>query len=488
MAGPWEKYQAQEGPWKKYQSSDYQPSALEKAAEIATNVQETILPPVAKATDAVARGASRLMFGSEKPAELAQQGVRAVTGAIEGVGEYVAEKGAEIGLPVPVAATAGFIAANAPYMIPFGKGAQISTKLEPFSGKPGIAARMKQMRTGVEASEFERLRRDPSSFFETTSRKDAGKAIGEAKQAAGISTGVTQDISTLTPENLARARSIQSVGNKAQDEILAKIENVAKAESSLPVVQPTGKVGEPFFTFEGNYDFGPGKQLSTFKLHGDHPRSGGNFDINQVKEFGFPVKGRAPTKAAAESEPIGLPSQSLSNQDIISRAGIQPNEVSQALDAVNKRLARLERSEGAGSPAFQQWSAIKNHFQAMLEEVAPDVRQANRDFSRVALRDKFMEPLPVNQAGTMSKIGTFGFTPLAATGGAVAGGPLGAVLAGAAAQAVRSPFIAGLGTASRGLLDKVLDPVFSRLGKEASRRAIYGAYIDRVTTKNKENQ
>jgi hypothetical protein len=48
------------------------------------------------------------------------------------------------------------------------------------------------MRTGVEASAFEQLRRDPTAFFNTTPREEAGAAIGQAKQDAGINVGVTK--------------------------------------------------------------------------------------------------------------------------------------------------------------------------------------------------------------------------------------------------------------------------------------------------------
>lgn len=474
--------QSSEGGWRSraIPEDQYQPSMLEQAADVGRSVQENVLAPVARGVGQVVEA---LPYPLRKSAEAGQAIAGAVAGGFEKGGEYIAEKGAEMGLPVPVAATAGFLTANAPYLVPIGKGAQVSTKLAPFAGKPGIAARLGQMRTGVEASAFERLRRDPMAFFQTTGRKEAGEAIGQAKQAAGISTGVTQDIRSLTPENLAKARNIQSVGNKAQDEILAKIENVTKAESSLPVVNPAEAGQSPYALFQGNFDFGQGNQYSTYRVYGEHPRAGGNFGSAELEKMGVPITGRE-TRAVGQ-EPIGLPAKSLAAQDVISKAGIQPNEVSQALDAINKRLSRIERTEGAGSPTFQQWSAIKGHFQTMLEQVAPEVRRANKEFSRVALRDKFMEPLPVNQAGTMSKISSFGFTPAAAGVGAVMGGGPGALVGAAAMQAARSPFIAGLGTAARGLLDKGLDPLLSGFGQAASKRALYGAYIDRVTTKDK---
>jgi len=258
-----------------------------------------------------------------------------------------------------------------------------------------LAARIKQMRTGVEAGDFERLRRDPGAFFTTTPRAEAGAAIGKAKQEAGINVGVTDDIGSLTKENISRARNIQGTANKAQDAIAENLEK-------------------------------------------------------------------------------GMPSD--------------PKDIALALEGVNKRLTKLERSEGRGSPSFQQWSQIKTHLQGMLEEVAPDVRSANKEFSRVALRDKFMEPFPVNQAGTMSKINAAGFIPLAATGGAVMGGGIGGVIGAGAALAGRSPFVAGLGTALRGLADKAIDPALSKAVNVSSRRGSIGNMIDSSSDGNSQRR
>lgn len=380
-----------------------QPSMLDQAAEISSGVQNAVMGPIVSGIASGAKAISRYATGSEKPAEILGQAVNYLPQKIEQAGEYVAEKGAQgmtrIGIPqnvaIPVAATAGMVTANAPYMIPFEGGPAINTALEPFKGKPGVAARIKQMRTGVEASAFEQLRRDPMAFFQTTAREDAGRAIGKAKQEAGISVGVTDDISTLTPENISKARNLQSSANKAQDDVISKIEK-------------------------------------------------------------------------------GLP--------------VGPGEVSTALDGINKRLNRLERSEGRGSPSFQQWSAIKSHFQNLLEQVAPEVKEANRKFSRIALRDKFMEPMPVNQSGTMSKISAFGFTPAGAGVGAVAGGPVGALLGAASVQAVRSPFIAGLGTATRGIIDKIVDPALTRSSNALAQRPLLLEYLSRKNDRKTNGQ
>lgn len=299
------------------------------------------------------------------------------------------------------AATAGMAVSAIPMLLSGGGGTKYSTELAPYSGKPGVAARIKQTRTGVDAADFERLRRDPMAFFSTESREDLGKAIGSEKVKAGINVGVTGDVKSLTKENLLRARNISTNANKAQNEIVSKIDELASK----------------------------------------------------------------------------FPDRALTPQEIVIGADIKPNQVNTALEGVNQRLSRIARSEGQGSPAFQQWSAIKTHFQDMLEQSAPAVKQANKAFSRVALRDKFREPFPVNQSGTMSKISAFGGAPLVGGVGAMIGGGPGAVLGAGLYQAARSPFVAGLGTAARGLADKALDPALTSFIRGMSKKQLIAAYI-----------
>jgi len=279
-------------------------------------------------------------------------------------------------------------------------------ELPPMKGKPSMAAQVRKMRTGVEASAFDQLRRDPGAFFSTASREELGKNIGAAKAAAGVNPGITSDLSTLTKENLNKARNPMGVSNAAQNTIA---DNIAAAKDLL----------------------GPG------------------------------------------AEP----------KQLIELAGITPDQASTALDGVNIRLSKLERSVGRGAPEFQKWTAIKSHLQTILENVAPEVKQANKEFSRVALRDKFLHALPVNQNGTMSKINTFGFAPAAAGVGAMLGGAPGAAIGAVGELAYRSPFVAGLQTAARGYLDKAINPVLSTAVDASVRQAALAAFVDKITTK-----
>lgn len=143
-----------------------------------------------------------------------------------------------------------------------------------------------------------------------------------------------------------------------------------------------------------------------------------------------------------------------------------PDAVSTALQNSNTRLSKLN----PGTDPYFQETAIKSNLQNLLEQVAPEVKAANKDYSRSALREEFMQPFPVNQNGAFSKINAFGFAPaMAVAGGSVAGGP-GAILAAILAQAARSPYVAGATTAARGGLDKLIDPLINATASAASKR------------------
>lgn len=402
--------------------------------------------------DAAREGMSSAVNTINLPYKLGETFNRGAEEAGGNVAEYLGGKMNNNVAPA-LAGMATTILANPLSYIPTGP--KVNFKLGASTGKPGYTARIKQMRTGVEAGDFERLRRDPTAFFNTTARAEAGKAVGTAKEAAGINTGVTRDIKSLTPENISKARNLQGTANKAQDAVIEKLE-----VSNLPVAQAGSKTGKPHAVFAYTDDFGPGgTKRNIYNVFGDPENPivkqrgwGSSVAKEDLDKLGIPVTGR---QAGSEKY-----------------LAIDPNEASTALEGINKRLSKLEHTEGRGSPSFQQWSAIKKHFQGILEQVAPGVKEANKDFSRVALRDKFMEPFPVNQSGTMSKIDAWGFGPGAAGVGALVGGPIGAVGALGAKMAARSPFVAGLGTATRGLADKAIDPILSRIANNPLLRRI----------------
>lgn len=65
------------------------------------------------------------------------------------------------------------------------------------------------------------------------------------------------------------------------------------ASPDLPVVENNPlTTGEPHAVFQGNMDYGDGNTPSTYILRGDHPRTGGNFNGQQLSDMGIPVRGQ----------------------------------------------------------------------------------------------------------------------------------------------------------------------------------------------------
>jgi len=106
-----------------------QPSMLDQAADISSGVQNAVMGPIVSGIASGAKAISRYATGSEKPAEMIGKAVNYLPQKIEQAGETIAERGAQgmtrMGVPqgaaIPIAATAGMMAANAPYfMLPSG--------------------------------------------------------------------------------------------------------------------------------------------------------------------------------------------------------------------------------------------------------------------------------------------------------------------------------------------------------------------------------
>jgi hypothetical protein len=301
------------------------------------------------------------------------------------LGETVAEYAGSKGMNDYASAGLGMAASIAANPLTYAPTPGVNFGLKPVS-KPGIGARIGEMRSGVDAMSIERLRRDPTAFFSRADRGEAGAAIGKAKADAGVNLGVQHgNLETFTPENVQLARSPSIVGKKATTSIPDKLMEVRAANPEL------------------------------------------------------------------------------SPMDAIKSSGITAEEVSKALDMSSNRLSKLN----SGTPAFRAESAIKDNLQSIIEIVSPEIKGANKQYSRVALRDEFMEPFPVNQSGKFSKTSALLGAPVGAGVGAVFGGYPGAVMGAGIAQGLRSPFLVGLQTAARGLADKAIDPVLGF----ASRRA-----------------
>lgn len=70
---------------------------------------------------------------------------------------------------------------------------------------------------------------------------------------------------------------------------------VPVATKELPIVDPKGLARkEPYALFQGNFDLGEGNAYSTYKIYGEHPRTGGNFGSADLEKMGVPIIGKEP--------------------------------------------------------------------------------------------------------------------------------------------------------------------------------------------------
>lgn len=76
-------------------------------------------------------------------------------------------------------------------------------------------ARVGEAASGVKAQDIRQLFKNPGQLFKTGSRDQAGKAIGRAKELAGVNPGVTEAPISFTPENITKAIHSDSLGEDA---------------------------------------------------------------------------------------------------------------------------------------------------------------------------------------------------------------------------------------------------------------------------------
>jgi len=117
------------------------------------------------------------------------------------------------------------------------------------------------------------------------------------KEYENIGNVITQEQSKVRP--LARNAEVSKFAADAQNPLGSTGEGVtggpeyagvSRSSRPLPEYEP-GTIKEPHFVFQGNIDFGGGDVQSQYILRGEHPRSGGNFNAQQVKAMGYPVVG-----------------------------------------------------------------------------------------------------------------------------------------------------------------------------------------------------
>jgi hypothetical protein len=322
-------------------------------------------------------------------------------------------------------------------------------------------AQAREARTGVKARDFQRLYKDPGAIFAGNEVQQAGADIGSAKVVAGIDPGVTNDLSSLTPENIDRINPTKAMKLDDINTVLAKLKNEGQGE--LPVIQAGSKMGDPHALFAYNDQFGPGGTArSIYNVFGDpqHPALqtrgwGSSISTEDAQQAGIPITGRLPN--SMQYEPIGS-------------AKLTPQEAQNALDSVNSILS--QPSVQNNRDVFRQWSAVKTHINEALGKVAPGVRAANQTYAREKLGQTFAPLSAVNKSGTPSKLAMLAQQVPGAVGGTVGGalfGPGGAAagyeLGKMANSVYHAPLMAGLQTAAGSAVDSAVNPLLSALEK-----------------------
>lgn len=85
---------------------------------------------------------------------------------------------------------------------------------------PLKVAQSREARTGIPASQFQQLSRDPGALWAKGDISQVGEQLGKAKIKSDINLGVQHnDVGTLTPENIKMARSPRVVGKDALSSI-----------------------------------------------------------------------------------------------------------------------------------------------------------------------------------------------------------------------------------------------------------------------------
>lgn len=153
---------------------------------------------------------------------------------------------------------------------------------------------------------------------------------------------------------------------------------------------------------------------------------------------------------------------------------LTPQEASDALGGANEVLKRLM----PGTDSYRQWTLLRNHFNSALESVAPEVRSANSNYARAALKESFDPWTPVNKDKTPSRAALFYLPSIAAGAVGAATESAGTGLMGAVGALMgRSPRLWGYGTALGAYANKVIDPALNAVERAATNRTYLLSYV-----------
>lgn len=98
------------------------------------------------------------------------------------------------------------------------------------------AARVGEALSGVNERDIRQLFNKPGTLFTPGSQAEAGKAIGEVKINAGVNPGVTEDISTMTRENVVKALDVKQTGERALHSVVAGSDSPEEIGDALKYV------------------------------------------------------------------------------------------------------------------------------------------------------------------------------------------------------------------------------------------------------------
>lgn len=241
MSMPWEDFSpssspSQSGPW-----DDFKPPANEAvsqtnspdlSSQIQAGVQQAASSPdvqpfpnrgINPFTKPEGGPVQQVLGSMRQMASLPLRYSATLGQASQPVSEFTAEKLGGAGVNPYVSAGAGMIAgvaADPRSWTPIG-----GVSAEHPNELSENIAQAREARTGVKARDFQRLYKDPGAIFAGGKVEQAGQQIGAAKEAVGINPGVTNDLSTLTPENIERINPTRTMKLDDVNSVLSKVMN-----------------------------------------------------------------------------------------------------------------------------------------------------------------------------------------------------------------------------------------------------------------------
>lgn len=282
----------------------------------------------------------------------------------------------------------------------------------------------------------------------------AGMVTGAAVDPRNyIGSGVSREQPTELPDNVAEMR---------------------EARTGVPARQFKALYKDPSAIWAGNKQAQAGQAIGDAKVNaGIDP--GVTSDIGSLTPEN--IERINPTKA------LKIDDISAVTQKIKDGIKPTPQEAQNALDAINSILTTKLPDK-----VFRQWTIIKGHINNALQDVAPEVRAANKAFAHEALGNDFAGMDAVNKNGKPSKLGLIARGGASLTG-AIAGHlipgmntPEGMLIGYKGAeylnQAYHAPFVAGLQTAAGAYADKLLNPAMEGTQKAVTSPAAM-AYVQR---------